>query len=511
MPAELFRTPITNPSKLLLKYKFWNDKGKEELGELEDQELDQKIRELEIEKAESFADEHHIDISAEQMWRTGYPKPFSSYRLIYETFQKPVEAYYFWSLNHLKDLGFPEVEKIIDVFSASEQSSFYGAAKTRLSLSEDRVQQFLANIGRFIKDLFSMTREIRIIKERLQLYEGATSDKKDIREPAEIALKGLWVDLVEGGAKNPGSVFGLASQIGYTSLPDLFFMTHPKTLEEVNEMVDELEFNDQLKWVLKRKLAQFINWKKATEVELKQREQHSLKYLRQHYNMIQMYMEWLKPYLHHVKRLNMDKERIDSADLVGAFEGSIVEVEILGKQMPKGNKKTYACILYNMTYRTAPQMSFSREGRHQGPIHVGRVECTWRSYAWTQEDIERYKSMREMEAFQLLGEIDQSIRESMAGVSESLHEYLKEAGEIVHEVPEKKEEKKKKEIKYPSLLEEFGLKDAYEDLKNLFKPKPKDKEKEKAKEEADAAKKAATIAAWIHYENFKKANQLLTW
>ena len=81
-------------------------------------------------------------------------------------------------------------------------------------------------------------------------------------------MKGLYVDLVEGGAKNAASVFGLARELQFTILPDLFFSTHPRKIEDVKRVVDEMKFNVKVKEVLKRKLYAYMRWRDSTEQEM---------------------------------------------------------------------------------------------------------------------------------------------------------------------------------------------------------------------------------------------------
>ncbi len=523
--------PISNPSKLLLRYRFWNKAGAEKLASLTDAELDKKLREMSDDEAEGLADEHHVELASEQMFRTGYPKPQNSYRLIYETFQKPAEAFYFWCLNHFRDLGFPVVDKIIDVFTASEQSAFYGASQQRLSLHEDKVSQYLATIGRMVKELFQVVREIRIIKERLGLYRGAMGDDQKIREHNEVALKGLYVDMVEGGAKSPASVFGMASQLQFTALPELFFTVHPKSEADIERLTNEkeLKFNENIRTVLKRKLASYLHWRNATYVELMDRESHTIRYLRQHYDAIQMYMTWVKPYLRHIKRLQMSEKQVESPDIIGAFEGSVIEAEMLARRIPRENKTVYECVLLNMTYRTSPTMSFSKEGRHQGPLHMGRIDCTWRSYMWTEKDIANYKAMREAETFQMLMEVDASIRDAMAGLGDDLARYIEEAkkspDERMKEEKEKRELELKREKKHKDFLQqmkeefkisktdimdEFGITEVKNTIKGFFKEDKKELDKQKEAKEKGKSGDLKKIC-YTHYNNFKKANKFLTW
>src|SRR3989344_1531460 len=100
--------------------------------------------------------------------KTGYPKPGRRYRIHYEGYNISIEEPYFWTLHYLKYYaGYPKIDKITDVFTASEQSSFFGAAQQRLGLQQDKVSQFMATIGKMVRELFQLVRELRIIDERL--------------------------------------------------------------------------------------------------------------------------------------------------------------------------------------------------------------------------------------------------------------------------------------------------------------------------------------------------------
>lgn len=390
---------------------------------------------------------------------TGYPMPGKDLetsfvyrrRFVYETFQTPIEETYFWVLEHIttgRD-GFPIVEKIIDVFTSSEQSSFWGQSMTRLSAQQDKVSQYLATIGKMIKDMFQLVRELRILDERLGYYDDTYDAKSKGRESAEITLKGIYVDMAEGGTKNPSSVFGMSRELQFTSLPDLFFSVHPPTAKDVDSYVDKLEFNEAVKRVLKRKLRSYMQWKEHTYKELKTRKAFTLKYTRQHYDVIHMYLSWIRPYLRNIARLqseSMEEKKMTTPDLVSAFEGSLLEVEFLARKLPEKNKKYYACLLANFVLRTRPEMSFHQEGyRHQGPVHMGKIEVIMRSYAWTEEDIQAYKNLRLAEDFEMVGKIDKSVKDAMEGLGKELQDYLKEAGEKLMLSKEEKPEEEKEE------------------------------------------------------------------
>jgi hypothetical protein len=456
-----------------------------------------------------------IELAKDQYVEVDYPKPNWTYRLIYETFQNSIEEAYFWVLNYLRyDMGYPEVDKIIDVFAASEHSAFFGVAQQRIGLQQDKVSQFLATVGKMVKELFQLVRELRILDERLHYYKDSYTDSKS-SESAEITLKGIWIDLVEGGSKNPASVYGMARELQFTTLPDLFFSTRVRKAEDVDEAVDKLDFNRKVKEVLKRKLRTFMEWKEHTFRELKTKRRFTLQYLRQHYDIIKMYMNWVKPYLRNIKRLQAEqygKKAVETPDLISAFESSMVEIEILAKQIPQNNKEYKACILANFVYRTKPSMSYQQEGYQRGPIHVGETTITLRTYAWNDEDIENYKRMRELEDLELLMSIDSSLRSAMEALGEELENYLEEAGEMLKKKEVVEEEKPKK----PTIFEPFGeVAKGFGELFGSFKPskskRPVKKDEFRAEQEKKAAIGVARGAMWNTYKNFKKAHRMITW
>ncbi len=170
--------------------------------------------------------------------KTGYPTPARRYRLHYEGYNVSIEEPYFWVLHYLRYFsGYPYIDKITDIFAAAENSAFFGASQQRLGLQQDKVSQFLATIGKMVRELFQLVRELRILDERLGYYTDSYTKSRS-SESAEITLKGIWVDMVEQGAKNPASVYGMAREVQFTTLPDLFFSTHPQKQEDVDDTVE---------------------------------------------------------------------------------------------------------------------------------------------------------------------------------------------------------------------------------------------------------------------------------
>ena len=437
-------------------------------------------------------------------------KPEEQYALEIEEAGAGVERFYFWILNFIQStppsgLNYKRVEKIRDIFSASESSSYFGNIEQRKGLQQDKVSQFLATVGKMLKDTFQIIRELRIIEERLDYYKKSEAGD----ESSEIALKSIWIDLVEGGAKNPTSVLGLATQVGFTILPDLFFHIHPKNSKDVEGKVSSLSkegINKKVQEVLSRKLTQYITWKETTRKEINQRWTFILKYLRQHYETIRLYMTWVRPYLKNIKKLQM--QETDKPEMISAFETSLIEIEILAIAKEKGKSTYNPCIHVKFEYVAIPQMAYQQE-LQRGAIHTGRTNITMSAYSLTEEQIEDYKKKKEEEDMELLS----SLNSAMDALKDDLKKYLEKAD---GEFKEKKEEKKKEISAVQKLIK--GLTDPIKDVKEgfteLFKlQKSEDKnvsswkaQQEKKKGETDSVKQM-----FILYDVFKKAHGMVTW
>ena len=450
---------------------------------------------------------------------TGYPEPKNRYRLYVEGFNMSIEEPYFWVLEYLRYYaGYTMIKKITDVFAAAENSSFFGSSQQRLGAQQDKVNQYLATVGKMVKELFQLVRELRVLDERLSYYVDSYNSHSPSRESAEITLKGIWVDMVEQGAKNPASVYGMAREVQFTTLPDLFFSTHPLKQEDVDKVVkrERGEFNRKVREVLMRKLRTFLTWKEHTYEEIKNRRIFTLKYLRQHYEIIRMYMAWVKPYLRNVQRLHMDQQKMDSADLLVAFETSLIEVELLAHQPVKKGGAT-PVILVHFWFRTRPEMSYQQEGWQKGPLHVGRVEVNFRAYGWTEEHINKYIAMKKEEEFQLLSLIDESVKAALEALGDELMRYLAEAGE--EDVQPPSQSKKNAADEKPTHTVSFMLK-PFASINSLFKPSGASSKESKKMSTVDplalkaAIKKAegnAVVSMWTVYHHFKKHHGMLNW
>jgi len=488
---------------------------KEKREELTKKELDKAF-----DKAlQDIADHEWTEVSRDQLVMSDYPKAIRRYYMGMQTWHQSIEPYYYWCMNFLGDLGFPVVHKISDIFTAAEHSSFYGAGAQRLGLAQDKVGQYLATIGKMVKDLFQLVRELRWIDERLEIYRGALGRDvhgKKVAEPqrgAEQALKGLWVDLVDGvvgGQRTGSNLFVMAQQLQFTALPDLFFQIHPRNQEEVDQVVEDQakEFNKSLRNLLKRKLSQYVAWKNSTYQEMTTRRKFTLDYLRQHYHVIRMYINWIKPYVKHIERLSGQQDLLNNPRLIAAFESSLIDIEVLGLHRPEGVKNQYTCLLLTFEYHTQPSMQYQGDGGyHRGPIHVGSTRITWRGYAWDDDTVKRYLAMREKQDMDLLTSIDESLRSAMDALGDDLHNYLHEAEFGIKEEEEEKPERQPLGLAEPFVAIGKGFSEVF---KSAVPEWSMLKKKVVASKEKPAISKTK-LFTYLHYHIFKKAHGLLSW
>ena len=456
--------------------------------------------------------EEQAELIAGEYQKTGFPQSLRNCRLLWEVYDLSLEEPYFWLLDYFKD-GFPIIEKIEDSFAAAENSAFFGVTQQRLGAQQDRVSQFLATMGKMVKELFQMVRELRIIDERLGYYRTIEEElKKPLTQrskTAEITMKGLFVDLVQGGGKSAASVYGMARELEFITLPDLFFDAPPfKNDTELNQHIDSLaeNFNKNVRRVLQRHLGQYMEWKKRTHQEHENRKKFQLKYLQQHFDIIKMYLTWVKPYLRHARALTMKEKSLTSAELISAFEGSLLDIEILARK-PMG--EVHSCVLVTFNYRTRAELKVQQDYQ-RGPVHIGRMVVTFRAYAWSDKELKQYKALKQKELFELLGDVSTSVQQAMESLGDELFRYLEEAkGDAV--TP--KEEKKKEETQKSFGEKFFG--DFYTPQKVKAAKGPSKKEEAATaaaiKKAKDGAGANAVFQSFNAYHLFKKAHRMAAW
>ncbi len=447
-----------------------------------------------------------------------------AFNLHIENFGGSVEKYYyffqdFFTKNPETKYGLYPIEfhKLKDVFDAAVSSSFHGQIGTKVGAIQQQVSTYLSQIGQLTKTLLPLVRELRMMDERLDIYVDSFSSKpgNDKSRQSEITLKSTWIEVVEQGMQNPNSVYAMANQIGFVTLPDLFFGVNPhgknpseqkKRLHKyLEQMSKEHALNTRVKNALEKKLVQYYNWKEKTWNEMQYTRKFRLKNMQQHYNVIRLYSSWLKPYLTTLKALQM-KSDISTPDVVMAFETSKLELELLA--VIKQNKNWFSCIMVRMEVISRPEMIYTQGGQRQ-PSHGGKFHISIEPYIATREDIDWYKKHADKELLKTVGGSEIDFGESIENVLDSLGEDVE--GYLYEAQHGKKKEEKKETDEKPAVNLLGPFKDLGEGFK-IFLPQKKDNENKNylSEKDKDGLAKHAMLFSWILYDVFKKLNGMIT-
>jgi hypothetical protein len=235
-----------------------------------------------------------------------------------------------------------------------------------------------------------------------------------------------------------------------------------------------------------------------------------------------MYMQWVKPYLKQIERLQLDQEKNESEDIISAFETSLIEVELMAKKpggklsLKGGEKKTKEfkqVILLHFLFRSSPQLQYHQEGYNRGPIHVGQMRVNFRAYVWDDEQIKDFREAKRREDLNLLKVIDGSVAAALDALGDELMAYLREAGD---DVEERKTKDFKQEGKKPSMNPFTAITDIFTGPKKPKKPtssvKPltkNDKYLIHTHKKSQSSKVLKDM--WGLYNHFKKRHALLNW
>lgn len=451
----------------------------------------------------------------------GYPQPKGHYRIVWESPTLALEEVYFWFINFYSP-NVEKIEKLRDVFSASPQSSFFGSASQKLGLTQDRISQLLRSIGEMSNSSMTMLRELRTVSQTYNFYKSSGKDNNGFCNGSEVTLRNIWATEIEGGSRNPDSVIGLSSQVGFSILPNLFFNTWidgiktKDDLKKIDDFVDKIDIGNKIvKTVLKRKLNQYYVWKMTSEPENDRHRKYIITYLKQHLSIIRMYVSWLRPYLYYVRSLQMNYQGLEKPELISSFENALAELEIL--VIPKMKGKYKSCILITMNYISKPEMSYvtAQDYQNRGPKHVGHIEINLRSYAWSDDQISLYKDFLKKEDEELVSFVDNELYNSLKAVDEFLKNTITETeAELEGKKQDYKKETKNNEKKEDKLVEgPSAIKDFVDFIKDPFAILS-NKEKEELQKlslEQKSAGENADKNAWTAYILFKKTHKMLAW
>ncbi len=459
------------------------------------------------------------------------------YKVIYDTFSGNLEPVYFWTLDFLRNkapsgLGM-EVDKTGEEFEATAGGGFFGELGSRATIMQERGMKIMETVNAVLRTIINLIYDLKEFEMRLNAYDDANSDKKETKLAGEYALKGIWMDQVDVKT-GLGSINQLArGDLQFVTLRDAFMQARiyrtkdgkfnkEKTFRDIGtteKSGDGMDLNKRVKALLKKKVEEYLNWRKGSEKELRNRFEIEKNYLKAQVNSLKLYTTWAKPYLRAAQKLGMAEFKTDrglpSPDMVTTFNSMQMDLKLLAKSEfnPGDVHPTYAgvefsqkynvCLEVEFLYRTAPQV-VRGQGQSQHYTHMGTVDVKFKAYVLDQADLGDIYAMEVYEDMALVEELTEM---SLGQLQEDLEHYI---------YP--KEEEKKKEEKGDDIFTQFfkGIGNMNKSLDKFGKKlKLPGGSKKASKYQEDKVKKEAQSSALgmcnTFYTVFKKSHRMVTW
>ena len=328
-------------------------------------------------------------------------KPAIEHKLTYDSPSETLEPVYFWMLDFIKKT-FDNVEKLVDNFASSPGSGHFSELRGKATQMQQESSRILATINAILKSVINILYDLKEFKIRLSHYEHANSNNKSEAEAGLLALKQIWMDKVDI-QRGQGSINAMSSgNLQFVTLRDAFM-----SIDSV-KAVDKLDLNERVKRILKPRVQEFFEWKKRSEIELKNRFEIEKTYLKSQVDALKLQARWAKPYLKAAEKLTEDEDLQKNAALVTAFNTVLlqlslmayssvsIESSIIKELIPEGfrrlNEKKKirnynSVVIIDLNFRGIP----AKVGQHY--TFGGRVELSFKSYGLNDDEMKllRYK------------------------------------------------------------------------------------------------------------------------
>ncbi len=441
--------------------------------------------------------------------------PLVNYNLIYDSLSEGLEPIYFWILDFMGDsspAGLDlKVWKGSEMFEASVTSGYFGEIGQRSSLMQQKAMEYLATINNIIKSVLNLIYDLREFEIRLGPYDILkNSTDKEKKTAALYSLKGIWMDQVDA-KKGRGSINLLVQDLQFVTLRDaFFFVNEPKNIN------NDLDLNERVKNILRRKLEEFNEWKEYSEKEIRKRYEIERIYLKAQEGTLRIYANWLKPYLIAAQKLRMRGSSGKVSDLtnphiVNSFSNMEMEIKLYGKREIKPghvhksfeeveiDTKYFAVTEVTLKFRSVPSALSGQGGRHY--VHGGRTDIIIKAYALDNIELEAVENLEMYEDLKL---IDEYVGTSLVKLQEEINKYTSE--------PEKEDKDKNvNKIKFENPFKGLfsGFKEIYNPLRDSISPKKKYSSVIYEELEKLSGEKAKSTA-YLIYNTYKKTHGMLS-
>jgi hypothetical protein len=186
----------------------------------------------------------------------------------------------------------------------------------------------MANINTVLRSVLNIVYDLKDFKTRLQVYDDLKSKEK--KESALLSLKQIWMDKVDINKGNSSlKAMGLG-QSGFQTLIDAFLVAK----DEKN--ADKIDLNERVKRILEPRVLEFLEWRKRSEQELRNRYEIEKAYLKSQISALKLNAKWAKPYLKAAEKLSQNEKFENIPELVNTFNSIFLELCLMSTPAPPG-------------------------------------------------------------------------------------------------------------------------------------------------------------------------------
>lgn len=428
-----------------------------------------------------------------------------SLELGYNSPEAHLESIYFWVLDFLQSLSEDGVEKIVDNFTSAPGSGHFAEMGGRATRMQEEGMKILGSINLVIKSVIQLAYDLKEYEIRLDHYEKAKSKDSREKEAGFLALKQIWMDNVDM-KRGRGSIHQMTYELGFTTLREAFLVCN--SLEDVdkNEII-----NEQIKRIVKPRVAEFLSWIDLSEKELRKRFEIEKAYFRQQVETIKLYTSWAKPYIKAAQQLQQ-KGFDKNPALVAAFNTTLFEIVLFGKaklnfekaiynqKLPKSlqnykeKRKYYSCLLVSVNFEGFPQ-----KVTQQAYGFGGKVTMNFDSYTLNEDEVELLKKTMEKDDLNAgMAFVDEYSRVALDQLKEDMDRFIS--------AKEEKKEEKNESLNPFSALMDFFKSEEQKEKKKIEKPSDIRKDNYVEKEIRQIAAEEGKKNAYSIYDIYKKAH-----
>ncbi len=398
--------------------------------------------------------------------------------------------------------------KIAESVDPSALSSLMNMVFEKQKNLEDRIIQLLGSINAVLKSLIATTIELKELDRNIYFYDEIKENNKEKAEAAELALKRIFLDIVD--ARKGGASLSALSRSptqsqggpGFIDIVSVFYQV--KSLKEVNQ----INRNEQYKNILKNRYIEYEKWKEINEKDLRNRKSMLLQYLKSQMGSFDLYVDWASTYLAMRSRMGLNTAKNAEAYMSAASKPDIFENELFsvtsigfkktyigeynveytklfgnkGPEIPvnvypksaagdlltRGHEENRRSFIYDRVKKYGPvvysliklKMDF-KEKPSKDPIqppYEGTLSFNLFPYCFTPDEFYLYREANAAKIQKtVFAAVDQAVFRSLSIIKEDLDKYVKEA---------EAEEKKKKEPKKQQ--KNYAISDIYRSFKDDF-------------------------------------------